>query len=103
MMKNKEFSSVIILSVIICALFSAPAFFVDLKCGVAAVASDIALIAVFIVYTKKRYKKISELNNYLSLVCAGNYELDINDNAEGELSILKNNLFKIITLLRSSN
>ena len=48
-------------------------------------------------------KKIADLNNYLSLVCAGNYLIDIKDNTEGELSILKNNLYKVIVLLRSKN
>ena len=36
-------------------------------------------------------------------VCAGEYDLDVQDNTEGELSILKNNLYKIILLLRSQN
>lgn len=38
---------------------------------------------------KKRYDRLNELNNYLALICAGNYNLDINENTEGELSILK--------------
>ena len=41
--------------------------------------------------------------SYLLLVCAGNYLIDIKDNTEGELSILKNNLYKVIVLLRSKN
>lgn len=66
-------------------------------------AMGIALIISFSVHTKNRYKKISELNDYLSLICSGNYNLDIVDNSEGELSILKNNLYKVMVLLRSSN
>ncbi len=61
------------------------------------------LIVVFAVYTAKRYKAISKLNDYLSLVCAGNYNLDIESNTEGELSILQNNLFKVITKLKTQN
>ena len=59
--------------------------------------------AIYIDYTKKRFKKISELDNYLSAVCSGNFDLDLPDNSEGELSILKNNLYKIITMLKFQN
>lgn len=59
------------------------------------------ILIIFIYYTKKRYKKINDLNTYLSLICAGNYNLDISENTEGELSILKNNLYKVITILQS--
>lgn len=36
-------------------------------------------------------------------MCSGNFELDIMDNTEGEMSILKNNLYKIMTLLKTQN
>lgn len=62
-----------------------------------------ALTLTFYIVTKRRYNKIADLNNYLSLVCAGNYMIDIKDNTEGELSILKNNLYKVIVLLRTKN
>lgn len=61
------------------------------------------ITGTFVYQTKKRYEKLAQLNDYLSLVCAGKYDLDISDNTEGELSILKNNLYKVITLLRTSN
>lgn len=60
-----------------------------------------AVTAVLLFYTNKRYKKLRELNDYLSLVCSGNYNLNINDNTEGELSILQNNLYKVITILQT--
>lgn len=63
----------------------------------------ILLLVVFGVYTHRRYKRLYELNNYLSLVCSGKYDLDICSNTEGELSILSNNLYKVITLLRTQN
>ena len=63
----------------------------------------VALLWVFLLYTHQRYKRLYELNNYLSLVCSGTYDLDICSNTEGELSILSNNLYKVITLLRTQN
>ena len=50
------------------------------------------MLGIFIWEINKRKEKLKQLNSYLSLVCAGHYELDISDNEEGEISILKNNL-----------
>lgn len=89
--------------VIITAVSAVVCIFIQPWCALVCVLTGLCLTAVFLVYTKKRIDKLAELNNYLSLVCSGNFELDIADNAEGELSILKNNLYKVIILLRSQN
>ncbi len=60
-------------------------------------------IIIFFRYNKKRLREIERLNNYLSKVCSGDYSLDISSNAEGELSILKNNLYKVVVRLQTSN
>lgn len=102
-MKNydsyKTLAITVSLSIIVCAAI----MLVNLLCGISALVLCIVLNIIFFLNNKKRYDKINELNNYLSLVCSGNYDLDIDDNTEGELSILKNNLYKVIVLLRSSN
>lgn len=81
---------------VICLFFNKACALICLICG-------LAVSAVYTYSTYKRYEKLNELNDYLSLVCAGNYNLDINSNSEGELSILQNNLYKVIVLLRSQN
>lgn len=63
----------------------------------------IVLLVLAGVYTHRRYQRLYELNNYLALVCSGRYDLDICSNTEGELSILSNNLYKVITLLSTQN
>ncbi|WP_334137525.1 HAMP domain-containing sensor histidine kinase [Muricomes intestini] len=72
-------------------------------CGAAAFFLGTAVTAVYLYETCKRYQKLQELNTYLSLVCSGEYDLALTDNSEGELSILKNNLYKVTVLLRSQN
>ncbi len=81
---------------VICAFFSK-------ICAVMCLALGIILTMIFAVVTKRRYKNLNDLNDYLSLVCKGIYDMNIDDNTEGELSILKNNLYKVITLLQSQN
>ncbi len=75
--------------------------FLDYRCSILCLLLGIVLIILFIYNTKKRYDNLNELNDYLTLICSGNYNLDINDNTEGELSILKNNLYKVITILQT--
>lgn len=72
-------------------------------CAMIFVISGSMMLGIFTWEINKRKEKLKQLNSYLSLVCAGHYELDISDNEEGEISILKNNLYKVIVLLRSQN
>ncbi|MFR5876615.1 MAG: sensor histidine kinase [Eubacterium sp.] len=102
-MKNREFLMPVMVGAVITLLLSAITFFINKMCGFLCLATGLSILVIFAVYTKNRYKKITELNDYLSLVCSGKYDFDIADNSEGELSILKNNLYKVIVLLRSSN
>jgi signal transduction histidine kinase len=51
-------------------------------------------------FTHHRYKKIRDLGDYLSRINHRDYSLDIRDNTEGELSILKNELAKVMMTLR---
>lgn len=57
----------------------------------------------FVWYTKKRYQQMADLNSYLSDLLRGIYNLDIPDNCEGELSIMKSNLYKLTVLLQGQN
>lgn len=102
-MRNKEFHIPLIICCILTILISIITFKTNIICGVLTIALGIILTAIFAITTRKRYNQINELNLYLSSVVAGNYDMSINENTEGELSILKNNLFKVVTMLKSSN
>lgn len=102
-MKNQEFELMILVSAFCTVVFSAVCLFFCTPVAVICFLLGTVLTAVFAVFTRQRYKKIEELNDYLSVVCSGNYELDVDDNAEGELSILKNNLYKVMILLRTAS
>lgn len=60
----------------------------------------IALSAVFFCYLSGRRKRISTLCRYMEELSRGNYELDIQNNADDELSGLKNELYKLTVLFR---
>lgn len=59
------------------------------------------VILFFSFITYKRIKEIRKLNEYLTLVNNGDFELNIQDNKEGELSLLKNNIYKVVVMLKS--
>lgn len=102
-MNDKEIRIVFIVSSVLTAVLSVICAFFSKICAVLCLALGIILIMIFAVVTKRRYKNLNDLNDYLSLVCKGIYDMNIDDNTEGELSILKNNLYKVITLLQSQN
>lgn len=57
------------------------------------------LITCSILYTRYRYREIAKLSSYLREITSGNYSLDVRDNQEGELSILKNDIYKVTLML----
>lgn len=61
------------------------------------------LVIIVFVFLYKIYRKISSLNDYTLNVMNGNGSIDIIDNNEGELSILKNHLYDITRILKENN
>lgn len=102
-MINKDVKLTLALGIALTLVMSLICLFVEPWCAMICFLLGVSVTGVFLYFTKKRYEKLGELNVYLSLVCSGKFDLDISDNTEGELSILKNNLYKVITLLRTQN
>ncbi len=100
MLKNREFKRMMIAaacitvaaSVCACIFLGWIAFLITFLLGA-------AIMVMYFLFTKKRYADIAELDSYLVKVLAGAEVPDINDQEEGELSILKNNIYKATTTL----
>lgn len=102
-MMNREFRCSVVAAAVVWAAATATCAFLNLWCALICFAAGMFSLLIYIRYTQKRYREIAKLNDYLSRVCAGFYDLDVQDNAEGELSVLKNNLYKMMLLLQSQN
>lgn len=63
----------------------------------------VVLTLIYCIETFERFRRLRELNDYLSRICSGVYDLELGANKEGELSILQNNLYKVTVLLRTQN
>ena len=102
-MNNREYVAPLLVSAALTAAVGAGMMFVSVPAGCACLALGAAITAVFAFFTVRRIRRIRMLNDYLALICSGQFDLNAPDNDEGELSILRNNLYKVISLLRYSN
>ena len=59
-----------------------------------------AVLLIFVKYTNSKDKKLGEITKYIEEINNKNYKLDIEDNTEDELSILKNEVYKTTVMLK---
>lgn len=61
---------------------------------------SVLFIICFYIYLRRRKNAIVQLQDYMDKISRGNYDLEINDNSEDELSSLKNSLYKIMVYMK---
>lgn len=99
MLRNREIQwlfvtmcSISLMAIVISAMMS-------LAVAVLTCITSALLITCSLVFTRWRYTEIGNLSSYLRQISNGNYTLDVRDNHEGELSILKNDIYKVTLML----
>jgi len=75
------------------------AAFFSLAAAVLIGITSVLLIGCSLLFTSWRYRELAKLSGYLRQISGGDYALDVRDNREGELSILKNDIYKVTLLL----
>lgn len=60
------------------------------------------LVFFYLKYNRKKDKAIEEIESYIEQINRGNYQLKIDNNTEDELSILKNEVYKTMIMLKES-
>lgn len=76
----------------------------NLKINVIIIVLFSALWSVAILlYVSKRNRKLREITKYINEIRNRNYQLDIEENSEDELSNLKNELYKITVMLKEES
>ena len=99
LLRNKEIRIYIILLTSVLIIGTAVCFIIDVLAGIAAFSALLLMIIISWLFTKWRYKQIEKLSQYLKRIAGGEYSLDIRDNDEGELSILKSEIYKVTVTL----
>ncbi|WP_404430531.1 ATP-binding protein [Sutcliffiella horikoshii] len=100
MWRNREIQLYLIVMILIGAVVSgAAAFFLTISAAMLVLITSVLLIACSLIFTRWRYREIENLSGYLRRISNGDYELDVRDNHEGELSILKSDIYKVTLML----
>ncbi|MBZ9622441.1 HAMP domain-containing histidine kinase [Clostridium sp. FP2] len=99
MLRNKEIKIYLTLLVSISLMGSVACFFVNIIAGIIVLSALLLVIVISFIFTKWRYKQLDQLSEYLRRITSGEYSLDIRDNDEGELSILKSEIYKVTVSL----
>ncbi|MDD2498121.1 MAG: HAMP domain-containing sensor histidine kinase [Desulfitobacteriaceae bacterium] len=99
MLRNREILTLIItMSAISLAAVVAAAFFSH-AAALIVFFTSVMLIGCSLLFTQWRYREIQKLSGYLRKISSGDFTLDVRDNKEGELSILKNDIYKVTFML----
>ena len=63
---------------------------------------SLLILIIFMKYNHLKDKKLKEITKYIEEINNKNYRLDIDDNTEDELSILKNEVYKTTIMLKET-
>ncbi|MFE9274682.1 sensor histidine kinase [Paenibacillus glucanolyticus] len=99
MLRNREVQMLLLaMGAISLSAIVTAAFISSVTAAFVAILS-ILLIGTSLLFTRWRYRELAKLSAYLREISNGNDSLDIRDNQEGELSILKNDIYKVTLML----
>ncbi len=101
--RNREIQVLTIVLVFLCAALISGGFMISFPTGVFVSVTAFMLCLTFFLFTLQRYRQIDKLSGYLRRISNGEYSLDVRDNVEGELSILKNEIYKVTSMLSEYN
>ncbi len=99
MLRNKEYRLMLLIMSAILIIGAFISFTIETGAGLVFLITGLLLLLISTLYTRRRYEDMERLSAYLRKICTGDYSLDIRDNEEGELSILKNEIYKMTLIL----
>lgn len=103
MYRNPELRRFLVLLIILGAAAAAGCYFFSPAAVFITGAASLGFIVLLLAYTRRRYRQIDRLSLYLARINRGDDSLDVRDNKEGELSILKSEIYKVTVTLKEQN
>ena len=101
--RNPEIKCETIIEIAVVFLFSAVCFAINPLSGIAAIVMGLTLIAIHVIFHKKRYRKLAELCDDIDKVLGGDDSVSFSSCEEGEISILKTEIHKMTKRIREQN
>ncbi|KWX86242.1 histidine kinase [Paenibacillus riograndensis] len=99
MLRNREIQILLLIMSSISLTAIVAAAFISSIAAVFVTILSILLIGSSLLFMRWRYRELEKLSVYLREISNGNDSLDVRDNQEGELSILKNDIYKVTLML----
>ena len=100
LLRNREIQLLLTVLFLISGIgFTLAAIFISSFAASIVLGVSILLISCMLLFTKWRYREIEKLSDYLQKISSGDFQLDVRDNYEGELSILKSDIYKVTKML----
>lgn len=103
MFRNKDIRLVFTAMILIGALAAMASFFFREIAWLIVIIATVCNITLISAYLRWRNQRIDQMSVYLQRVANGIYDIEIRDNYEGELSILKSEIYKVTMMLRNQS
>ena len=101
LLRNKEVRISLWIFLGITVVFSSAASLLDIRFGILSLLMGSCLTAVFLIHSRKRYERLSQLAGDIDRILHGmDASVPLSQYAEGELCILQNELYKMTVRLR---
>lgn len=100
--RNREIRWLCSILAAILLIYTGTGFLIHPSAGITALVSGLSAGGLALIFTYRRYQQIGELSAYLKRISTGEYSLDVRDHEEGELSILKSEIYKMTVMLSES-
>lgn len=99
-LRNKEVKQFLLLYFIVTVIATAIAAFISLSTVVLVLAICVVSFLLYMVFTWKRYRAISNLSSQVDSILHGEYDVNLIPDEEGELAVLSSELSKMTLRLR---
>ncbi len=99
LLRNREIKILLTILFLISLIGTIVALFISIPTSLFVLGISIVLISCIFLFTKWRYREIEKVSEYLQHIANGDFRLDVRDNYEGELSLLKSNIYKVTKML----
>lgn len=103
MFRNREIRHYLGWLLFLSLLFIVVGFFYSPFSGFLLTCCSLSFVLVLMLFSRWRYRQLSKLSDYLKRINGGDFALDVRDNTEGELSILKSEIYKVTVTLKRQN
>lgn len=100
MMRNPEIRRMLLICLPICALITGVVWYLDTVCGIQVCALCLVLLIVYLWDARRRYRRMAQLASDIDAILHGQTGISLAHYTEGEVSLLRSELQKLIVRLK---